>query len=192
VSILSIRKDRGLFSLNKGFTLVELLVVIAIIGILSTLLLLQLGVARAKARDARRIADINQVRSAIELYFDDYGSYPNTSTDLSTDLANYTTRVPDDPLRNCTDGDYDGTDDCYGYAWDPVEADGNAVNYHLYAELEKFAKTALESDDDIDSSGGTGGLNFAGGTGVDGTQEGVDQCSTAPDDCVYDVGQSGN
>ena len=61
---------------QKGFTLVELLVVIAIIGILATLLLLQLGVARSTAKDAKRIADINQVRTALELYFDDNGQYP--------------------------------------------------------------------------------------------------------------------
>ena len=47
--------------------MVELLVVIAIIGVLATLLLLQLGVARQRARDAKRIADINQVRTAVEL-----------------------------------------------------------------------------------------------------------------------------
>ena len=67
--------EEGLKTHNKsrGFTLVELLVVIAIISVLATLLLLQLGVARAKARDAKRIADTNQVRSALELYFDDNG-----------------------------------------------------------------------------------------------------------------------
>ena len=62
---------------SKGFTLIELLVVIAIIGVLSTLILLQLNVARAKARDAKRIADINQLRTAVELHLDERGgSYP--------------------------------------------------------------------------------------------------------------------
>lgn len=61
---------------QKGFTLVELLVVIAIIGLLSTLAVVSLGSARSKARDARRISDIKQVQSALELYFADQGAYP--------------------------------------------------------------------------------------------------------------------
>lgn len=60
----------------KGFTLVELLVVIAIIGLLSTLAVVSLGSARSKARDARRISDIKQIQTALELYFADQGEYP--------------------------------------------------------------------------------------------------------------------
>ena len=61
---------------NKGFTLIELLVVIAIIGMLSSVVLASLNSARAKARDARRLADINQIQKAIDLYYDEYGHYP--------------------------------------------------------------------------------------------------------------------
>ena len=61
---------------KKGFTLVELLVVVAIIGLLSTLAVVALGNARQKARDAKRVSDIKQVQTALELYFSDVGSYP--------------------------------------------------------------------------------------------------------------------
>lgn len=64
---------------NRGFTLIELLVVIAIIGILSSVVLASLNSARAKARDARRYSDLNQVQLALELYYDSNGSYPVTS-----------------------------------------------------------------------------------------------------------------
>ncbi len=65
---------------KKGFTLVELLVVIAIIGMLSTIAVVSLGGARAKARDAKRIADMRQVGAALELYYSDQSAYPVYST----------------------------------------------------------------------------------------------------------------
>lgn len=62
---------------KKGFTLIELLVVIAIIGLLSTLAVVALGNARQKSRDARRISDIKQIQTALELYLNDNGDYPD-------------------------------------------------------------------------------------------------------------------
>ena len=56
--------------MKKGFTLIELLVVIAIIALLSTLSVVALNSARVKARDARRVSDIKQIRTALDMYFD--------------------------------------------------------------------------------------------------------------------------
>jgi len=63
---------------KKAFTLVELLVVIAIIGLLATLSVLSLNNARAKARDAKRVADVKQMMTALELYFNDNQQYTSS------------------------------------------------------------------------------------------------------------------
>lgn len=63
-----------------GFTLIELLVVISIISLLSSIVLTSVNSARAKARDARRVADFNQLRTALELYYDKYGVYPGPAS----------------------------------------------------------------------------------------------------------------
>ena len=65
---------------KKGFTLIELLVVIAIIGLLSTLAVVALNSARRRARDAKRVADIKQVQTALELYYNDQDEYPTGTT----------------------------------------------------------------------------------------------------------------
>ncbi|HQB76688.1 MAG TPA: prepilin-type N-terminal cleavage/methylation domain-containing protein, partial [bacterium] len=62
--------------MRKGFTLIELLVVIAIIALLSTLSVVALNNARVKSRDARRLSDIKQIRTALEMYFNQNNSYP--------------------------------------------------------------------------------------------------------------------
>ncbi len=69
----------------KGFTLIELLVVIAIIGVLSTLAVVSLNSARQKARDAKRVADVKQIQTALELYYNDNNSYPVQTLTLGVD-----------------------------------------------------------------------------------------------------------
>jgi len=64
-----------------GFTLIELLVVIAIIGILTTVTVVTLTSARRRARDTKRVADIQQMRSALLLYANTRAAFPEALVD---------------------------------------------------------------------------------------------------------------
>lgn len=73
---------------RQGFTLIELLVVIAIIGLLSTLAVVALGSARVKARDSKRLSDLKQLQTALELYYTDQNAYP-TGSAVTLGAGNY-------------------------------------------------------------------------------------------------------
>jgi len=74
------------FNNKKGFTLIELLVVIAIIGILSSIVLVSMGSARDKARDAAIKSYMGQIRAVAEMVYDSDGSYTKLAS--STDYIN--------------------------------------------------------------------------------------------------------
>lgn len=117
---------------ERGFTLIELLVVIAIIGVLSSVILSSLNVARAKGRDARRISDLRQMKIALELYYQSNGSYPSslgtwrgecnahgglTPNNVIPGLVpTYMTSFPSDPTMNKT-----ANTSCYVYYSDAID-----------------------------------------------------------------------
>lgn len=102
--MVKIMKRRSEYS---GFTLIELLVVIAIIGVLSSIVLASLNTARASARDAKRIAEMNQLNTAIQSYFFNTGQYLG-SGHFSTNPAcvAYTTNPLSTALEPLVSGGY--------------------------------------------------------------------------------------
>ncbi len=91
------------YSIEKGFTLIELLIVIAIIGVLSSLLVTNYIGIRSRGRDALRKADLQQIRSALELYRSDNGSYPVSLPSCGAAFAyngtTYMQKFPCDPTN---------------------------------------------------------------------------------------------
>ena len=88
---------------HKGFTLIELLVVISIIGILATLISANLNAARSRGRDAVRKSDLKNIQTALRLYYNDNGGYPDDlgfGEEFSSDDSVYMNTVPNDPLYN--------------------------------------------------------------------------------------------
>jgi len=113
---------------KRGFTLIELLVVVAIIGILATVVAVNLSNSQKKARDAVRLSDMKTISDALELYFQDDGGgryYPgdgnssDNTNPICWDLNNgtkcgggsgraflpslvpkYLTKAPDDPIND--------------------------------------------------------------------------------------------
>ena len=78
-------------------------------------MLASLNNARAKARDARRLADIKEIEKALQLYYDANGSYPNVTytggaslagwevsflSDFMEYLQPYISRTPIDPINS--------------------------------------------------------------------------------------------
>ena len=102
---------------KKAFTLIELLVVIAIIAILATLAVVALQNSRANARDAKRLADVKQMQTALELYFNDNNSYPTSITStIATSGIVYMTTIPTPPTP--VDGDCTTENNNYTYSSD--------------------------------------------------------------------------
>jgi len=117
---------------QKGFTFIEILVVTTIIGILATIGLTSYQIANKKARDGKRKADLEQIRSALEMCRADTGAYPltldlsgcgSTSYPLTCGTNTYLQAIPCDPIQNTT----------YKYVY---AANGTGTAYSITATLE--------------------------------------------------------
>jgi prepilin-type N-terminal cleavage/methylation domain-containing protein len=78
---------------RDGFTLIELLVVVAIIGLLSSIALIALISARQKSRDVKRLSDMTQMNTALELYYAANKGYP-----AATNYPQVTSGIPADMI----------------------------------------------------------------------------------------------
>ncbi len=156
---------------SRGFTLMELLVVIAVMGVLITVGISSYTSTQRKSRDVRRKNDMRQIASALELYYNDKGRYPNDDGagkikgcdaldnvvcawgSLMKDKNGtiYMVTLPGDPASG---GQY--YYDAYG---------GQGKGYQLYARLEN------SQDIDLKREVGSGNVYYYLGTQCAGTKK---------------------
>ena len=134
-------------------TIKQLWAVVAIIGILATVSVIALLASRARARDAKRLADVKQLQSALALYQHDAESYPATASVTAGAILSYNGTVfmavvPTPPLPD--DGCTGST--AYTYAMQVIS--GDQTSYTL--------KYCLGSD----TAGVSSGLNIATPAGI--------------------------
>jgi prepilin-type N-terminal cleavage/methylation domain-containing protein len=131
---------------NRGFTILELLIVLAIIGLLTGVLWAYVNSARGKGNDARRLADMQNIQKALEIYQNENRAYPgiaatayvsgsgtcvSTYAQISTLLGtSFISKIPTDPR----------IDRCYFY----IPDSGNQ-GYKLFMQPEDTAWLAKDS-----------------------------------------------
>jgi hypothetical protein len=71
--------------------------------ILGSVVLLALNSARVKSRDALRVAEVRQIATAAELYYNDRGQYPTSLNDLTPDYLNTIPTAPTPAEPGCTE-----------------------------------------------------------------------------------------
>jgi general secretion pathway protein G len=126
---------------NFGFTLIELLIVMVILGILASVTYGQFQTSQKKARDAQRKSDLDNIARALELYYNDFQSYPNPGSinwgspleaTVGSQTVVYMKTIPSDPLSSQS----------YCYK-------GGGDQFELFAKLEN------ENDPDYYTAGYT-------------------------------------
>jgi len=115
--------------IRKGFTLIELVIVIGVIGIIATILLLNInpGETQRKARDTQRIKDATTLQFILEQLLNEGATIPSTTNTigasggawsntaartkscsnspqnwLGVDVCNFVNNIPVDPLDGRT------------------------------------------------------------------------------------------
>jgi len=143
---------KNINSRRNTFTLIELFTVIAISGLFLSIVLSSIINMKMKARDVKRIADLGQIRTALELFYDSNGYYPQSGcgwdcngysysygaswNSLTSDLGPYIGSLPKDPINSsCAPWN----NNCYSYAYGNVGRNTQRAQYDLTAQLENPA-----------------------------------------------------
>jgi len=125
---------------NRGFSLTELMIAISIVGTTATLAGAQMDDILPMARDAQRKANIKQVQTALNIYYDNHEQYPISSGDEPT-TADW----------QMIKGILESVDETYvpEMPHDPLNTDQYIFKY--WSDGQKF-KLTYETEDPLDQS----------------------------------------
>jgi general secretion pathway protein G len=121
---------------KSGFTLIEILIVVAILAILTLTVIYSITHNLANSRDARRKADLERLKIAMEDYYGDKNIYPpdgslgNCESEI---LKPYLSSVPCDPKTKLP----------YCYIYDNTDPKGQT--YKILASFENEDDSAIAS-----------------------------------------------
>jgi general secretion pathway protein G len=128
---------------SKGFTMIELLVSVTIIAVLTVIGAVSYSSVNKRSRDVKRKSDLEQIRSALEMYRSDQAEYPNAGLTVgsftnTTALASFTVpsympSVPSDPNADKS------------YYYQPIATTGVYNSYCICAKLETIPDSPGDS-----------------------------------------------
>ena len=131
---------------QAGFSLMEILVAVAILTVVMGLAIVSSQGSRRVARDSQRRLELEEIRSALEIYRIDEGSYPATDS-LGSLVSDYVdTEAITDPVSTT-----------YRYAY--LNTGSGTYRLCAYFETEDVAAVSL-------CSGANAGSNCGVGTAV--------------------------
>jgi len=160
-----------------GFTLIEILVVATIVAVLSVIGVASYTSINKRSRDAKRKSDLEQVRSALEMYRVDTGhypyycgwvsytgySYPMLKQLLEAPPTYYMTTVPLDPkISNPAGYAVAGGAGYFAYMYSSDSCTTTGRGYAIWAQLESpsAADTASLTQGSITTYNSNYGMNY--------------------------------
>ena len=131
-----------LLNCSSGFTLIEVLVATTILATLVGGVLLSLNPIGQinKGRDAQRQADLQSIKTGLDLYYNDNKCYPTAlpfGQEWRVNNTVYMKKVPQDPQCN-----EDGTGTCYRYRTDSGAANNCPQWNVVFAQLSRNSTLA--------------------------------------------------
>lgn len=118
---------------SAGFTLIELLVAATILSVLAMIGIVSFTSANVRARDGKRKADMEQARSALELYRSDIGYYPKSYSLSNASWNAMITIIATAGYLNTTTLDDPKNTGLFVYQF---SSDANGKTYQVCAYLE--------------------------------------------------------